>query len=77
MLPFLAKLNGAPQEVAAGDVRALRAAGIPDAAIRDAIHLCAGYNVIDRIADSFGFALPDEAQRRGMAKYLLRIGYRA
>ena len=36
----------------------LRAEGLSDAAIEDAIHVTVLFNIIDRIADSLGFAYP-------------------
>ena len=32
----------------------MRAAGVPDPAIADALLVCAYFNLIDRLADSFG-----------------------
>jgi len=75
-LDFLAKLTLTPAEVTAEDVRVLKDGGVPEEAIRQAIYICAGYNIIDRVADAMGFALLDEGEKRGIAKYLLRIGYR-
>ncbi len=46
-----------------------------DAAIADAIHVCAAFNIIDRIADSLNFAVPDAAGFAAGAKRLLRRGY--
>lgn len=52
---FLSKLTLAPVEVGPGDVAELRAAGVGDEAIEDAIEVCALFNVIDRIADALAF----------------------
>ena len=43
---FLEKLNALPEEIGPEDVRALRDAGLSDEAIRDAIYVCASFNVI-------------------------------
>lgn len=58
------------------DHRLRRTAGVRDEAIVDAIQICAQFNIIDRLADSFAFELlSDEANRRAGA-FLLRFGYR-
>ena len=76
ILPFLEKLTLSPDEVGPGDVQPLREAGLSDEAIRDAIYVCAGFSMIDRLADAFGFDVPPAEQRRGAARVLLKIGYR-
>src|SRR5712672_3004696 len=45
MLGFLEKLTLEPAEVGPADVVPLRAAGLSDAAIEDAIHACVLFNV--------------------------------
>jgi alkylhydroperoxidase family enzyme len=55
VLGLLQKVTLAPAEVTASDVDAARAAGVSDEAIEDALAVCACFNVIDRLADSFGF----------------------
>lgn len=73
---FLEKLNALPEEIGPEDVRALRDAGLSDEAIRDAIYVCASFNVIDRLADAFGFDVPSPEKGHKAARFLLRIGYR-
>lgn len=75
-LVFLGKLNDTPEEVTPDDIWELRSAGVTGQAIEDAIYICAAYNVIDRIADTFGFQLPPEQELHRTAKFLLRIGYK-
>jgi len=58
MLGFLEKLTLSPGEVALDDGTALRQAGISEQAARDAIYVCALFNIIDRVADSLDFAVP-------------------
>jgi len=62
--------------VRAEDVAALREAGLDDEAIEDVIYLCACYNVVDRLADAFGFKLAPEEEMRRTARFLLRVGYK-
>ena len=75
MLEFLEKLTLAPEEVGAADVAALRHAGLSDRAIEDAVHVCAIFNLYDRLADSFAFHVPDARAFAVSAKMLLRFGY--
>ena len=65
----------APKEVSAADVDAVREAGISDAAIEDALAVCFGFNLIDRIADSLGFDLPPVEVHRSYAEQFLAEGY--
>lgn len=58
-LEFLQKLTLAPAEVNREDILRLRACGIHDTAIRDAIHVCTVFSIADRVADALGFAVPD------------------
>jgi len=75
MLGFLEKMTLAPESLSAADVQPLRAAGLSDAAIEDAIHVCALFNVYDRLADSFKFEVPDDAGFAMSATMLLKRGY--
>ena len=75
MLGFLEKTTLAPESLTAADVKPLREAGLSDAAIEDAIHACALFNVYDRLADSFKFEIPDEAGFETSATMLLKRGY--
>jgi uncharacterized peroxidase-related enzyme len=75
MLAFLEKLTLRPAEIGPEDVAPLRAAGLSDEEIEDAIHVCALFNVINRVADSLGF---EEADAKGYAtgaRMLLKSGY--
>ena len=75
MLGFLEKLTLSPNELGAGDVERLREAGLSDAAIEEAIHVCAAFNMIDRIADALGFEVPPKAAAKRGAEFLLKRGY--
>lgn len=69
------KVTLAPAEVTSADVDAVRAAGVSDAAIEDALAVCACFNLIDRIADSLGFDLPPAEVHAGYAEQFLAEGY--
>ena len=58
-LGFLEKLTLSPGEVGPEDVAPLRAAGVRDEAIEDAILVCTLFNVMDRIADALDFEVPE------------------
>ena len=45
-------------------------------ALRDAVYVCALFNLIDRISDALDFAIPSQEGFRKSAKGLLKFGYR-
>lgn len=75
MLGFLEKLASTPEAVGSADVAPLRAAGLSDAAIEQAIHVSAAFHVINRLADSLGFAIPPPEHVALDAADLLKNGY--
>lgn len=75
MLTFVAKLTRTPDDVTPADIAPLHAAGLSDEQIEDAIHVCTCFSLITRLADSFDFALPDDAGYKASAKMLLKRGY--
>jgi alkylhydroperoxidase family enzyme len=74
-LGFLEKLTLTPESVSATDIRPLRAQGLSDSAIEDAIHVCTLFNIYDRLADSLEFDIPDARGFDISAKMLLKRGY--
>jgi uncharacterized peroxidase-related enzyme len=58
MLGFLEKLTLHPEELGAADADAVRAAGVSDEAMVDAIHVGAFFNMIARLAESLGWDVP-------------------
>ena len=74
-LGFLEKLTLAPAEVRPADVEPLRAAGVSDAAIEDAIHVCVLFNIYDRLADSLSFHLPGPDGYAASGRSLMQRGY--
>lgn len=76
MLAFLEKLTLRPDEIGPEDVAPLRARGLTDEEIADAIHVCALFNVINRVADALGFETADANGYRTGARMLLNSGYK-
>jgi alkylhydroperoxidase family enzyme len=74
-LGFLRKLTLEPEAIGPDDAELVRAAGVSDEALEDAIHVCALFNVIDRIADALGFDLPDAEYWDRVAPGFLAGGY--
>jgi hypothetical protein len=63
-------------EVDTDDMRALLNAGVSREQIEDALAVGFSFNVIDRLADAFGFAIPHPKAMEAGTKYLLARGYR-
>lgn len=61
--------------VEADDMRVLLAAGVSRAQIEDALAVSFAFNVLDRLADTFGFDVPGPESMNPGAKYLLARGY--
>ena len=74
-LGFLEKLTLAPDEVTGADADAVRAAGVSDEALVDAIHICALFSMIVRLADSLGWDIPSFESFFERADQMLASGY--
>jgi alkylhydroperoxidase family enzyme len=74
-LSLVEKLTLTPHQVESGDIDALRADGLSDEAIEDAIHVTVLFNIMDRIADSLGFEIPSAEGFARVADVLLKRGY--
>jgi alkylhydroperoxidase family enzyme len=75
-LGFIEKMSRTPDALGPDDVDAVYAAGVSRAALEDAIHVCANFSVIVRIADAFEFHIPSKADFIASAHQLLKRGYR-
>ena len=75
MLGFLEKLTLSPDDVSATDLAPLRAAGLGDQAIEDAIQVCVLFNIYDRLADSLSFHLPGPEGYAASGRSLMQRGY--
>jgi alkylhydroperoxidase family enzyme len=74
-LGFLKKLTLTPEELGPVDAAAVRAAGVSDEALADAIHVCALFNIIDRIADALEFHVPPRKESERIAPRFFARGY--
>ena len=76
MLGYLEKVTLRPEAVGVEDLAPLRECGISDEAIADAVHVCAAFQIYDRLADAMGWHVPAAPSFwRKQAGYLLRSGY--
>jgi len=75
MLGFIEKLTLDPLSVSPADIEPLRAVGLSNEAIEEAVHVCALFNMYDRIADSLDFDVPDAEAFEFAAVMLLKRGY--
>jgi len=72
----LEKMTLDPEGLSPADVEPARAAGVSDQSISDALHVSFSFNLIDRLADSFGWHVQTGEQFGKDAKFLLKRGYR-
>ena len=74
-LGFLEKVTLSPADVDAADVAPLRAAGVTDQAIREALYVAFIFNVMDRLADAFDFDIPSAPGLRRNGRLAQWLGY--
>lgn len=60
MCEFAVKLTRSPSGVSRADIDSLRALGLSDRAINDAVQVVAFFNYINRVADGLGVDLEPE-----------------
>ncbi len=75
-LGLLKKLTLSPDQVGPADVDTVRQSGVSVEAISDAIHICALFNIIDRVADSMQFRIPSQQEFARGANLVLKWGYK-
>ncbi|MFL5618495.1 MAG: hypothetical protein ACJ79A_08905 [Gemmatimonadaceae bacterium] len=74
-LRLLETLTLRPNELGPADVRAVLATGVTREMIRDAFYVAFLFNTYDRLADTLGWELPDQAFYPKAGKFLLKKGY--
>ena len=74
-LGFIEKLTLTPDAVTRADAEAVRAAGVSDEALVDAIHVCALFSMIVRLADALAWEIPPFEAFLERADAMLSSGY--
>jgi alkylhydroperoxidase family enzyme len=74
-LAFLEKLTQSPAEIGPADIEPMRAAGLSDEAIEQAIYVSTMFNVMDRLADAFDFELTRTDRLGRLVFVLSHLGY--
>ncbi len=75
MVPFLRRLSEGPDRIATRDVLELRAAGLDDEEILDAVHAAVLLEICNRVVNALWVDPMDPAQNRRAAQFLLHRGY--
>jgi AhpD family alkylhydroperoxidase len=74
VLTFVTLLNRG--EVTPDDVAAVRAAGVPEAALVEALHVNAVFNIVNRLGNAFGWSWDSDEHVRAAARVIQRTRYR-
>ena len=74
-LGFLEKLTLQPDALTPDDAAAVLSAGVSRDALVDAIHVAALFNMIVRLADSFGWHVPPDEEVMARAEFRLDASY--
>lgn len=72
---FLERMTLHPDELGGSDAESVREAGVSDAALLDAIHVCALFNMIVRLADALDWDVPQPEVFANRAEAMLADGY--
>jgi alkylhydroperoxidase family enzyme len=64
-----------PDEIGPADVRVVLNEGVSREAIRDAFYVAFLFNTYDRLADTLGWELPEDAYYAKAGQFLLKKGY--
>lgn len=75
VLALLERSTMHSEELGPDDVRPVLALGVTREAIRDALYVAFLFNTYDRLADTFGWELPDARYYPKAGRFLLRKGY--
>jgi len=74
-LGFLEKLTLDPDALTPEDAEGVFSTGVREDALVDAIVVAALFNMITRLADSFGWYVPPEEEQMARAKFMLGSSY--
>ena len=76
VLPLLERVTKDPESLGPADVDAVRAAGVPDEAIVDALHVSLLFNTVNRMANAFDWSWDSQEHVLVAARMIHRISYR-
>jgi uncharacterized peroxidase-related enzyme len=76
VVPLLEKVTTTPDDVTPDDVAPIRAAGVPDDAIVDALHIVLIFNTVNRMANALGWSWDSDKHVRVAAQAIHRINYK-
>ena len=75
-LTFLQKMTLEPHVLDAEDAKRAKEAGVTKEALIEAAQIAFNFNLIDRLADAFDFAVPPSEGFSKMVPMMLKKGYR-
>ena len=73
---YLDKLILAPKDLGVADIIELRESGLSDRAIEEVAYVAYLFSVMDRLADTFDFDIPNENLVSNTAQFLYKHGYK-
>jgi uncharacterized peroxidase-related enzyme len=76
VLTLLEKVSRTPDDVSPQDIDAVRAAGAPDDAIVDALHVNMVFNTVNRLANAFDWAWDSHDHVRTGARVIHHFSYK-
>jgi uncharacterized peroxidase-related enzyme len=76
ILPLVEKVTASPGSVTADDVAPVRAAGVPDDAVVDALHVVLIFNTVNRLANALGWGWNSDRHVRVAAQAIHRLRYK-
>ena len=76
VLPLLQKVTAAPDSVTPDDVAPVRAVGVPDDAIVDALHVGLVFNTVNRMANAFDWGWDSDEHAHVAAVAIHRLRYK-
>lgn len=74
-LGFLETMTLRPEELTSAEADSVIEAGVSREALIDAVHVCALFNMIVRLADSLGWEIPPPEAFAARGRVLLESGY--
>lgn len=76
VLPLIEKVTASPGSVTAEDVAPVRAGGVPDEAVVDALHVVLIFNTVNRLANALGWGWDSDRHVQVAAQAIHRLRYK-